>query len=191
VPSAAGAVATDLHCSFGDTDYQRAMTLTDFLAVWGAALSTLVAGREILLSRDKLKVQLIHGASDTDGVCAVLFIANAGKRAIMVQYAGYAWPFEKLSFFQKLRLFVKYRNHWSTIGWCHTPLSSDLVEASPLPKLLEPGHSEQLWIPLASLRKSAGGEPGPLVAQVQDALGRNYYSQPVYFGPARKGHGGK
>ncbi len=69
---------------------------------------------------------------------------------------------------------------------CHTPLSSDLVEGSPLPKLLEPGHSEQLWIPLASLRKSARDAPGLVVAQVQDALGRNYYSQPVYFGPLKK-----
>jgi len=161
------------------------MTLTDFLAVWGAALSTLVAAREILLSRDKLKVQLIHGVSDTAGACAVLFIANPGKRAVMVQYAGYAWPYEKLTFLQKLRHFMKYRHHWRTIGWCHTPLSSDLVEASPLPKLLEPGHSEQLWIPLASLRNSARGEPGLVVAQVQDALGRSYYSEAVYFGPSR------
>ncbi|HEV8408137.1 MAG TPA: hypothetical protein VGQ34_09400, partial [Sphingomicrobium sp.] len=124
--------------------------------------------------------------SDSDGVCAILFIANPGKRAIMVQYAGYAWPFEHLSFLQKLRRFLKYRNHWTTIGWCHTPMSADIIENSPLPKLLEPGHSEQIWIPLASLKESAGGEPGLVVAQVQDALGRNYYTRPVYFGPLRK-----
>jgi hypothetical protein len=71
--------------------------LTDFLAIWGAGLSTLVAGREIWLSRDKLKVQLIHGAHDKDGPCAVILIANPSKRAIFVQYAGYAWPLQNLS----------------------------------------------------------------------------------------------
>jgi len=162
------------------------MTLTSFLAAWGAALSTIVAARDILMSRDKLKVQLIHGVSDELGACAILFIANPGKRAIMVQYAGYAWPFEELSFREKVRRFLKYQNHWTTIGWCHTPMSSDIVGNSPLPKLLEPGHAEQIWIPLASLRKSARDEPGLVVAQVQDALGRNYYSRAVYFGPLRK-----
>ncbi|MEO5938144.1 MAG: hypothetical protein ABIQ43_03960 [Sphingomonas sp.] len=70
------------------------MTLTDYLAIWGAGLSTIVAGREVWSSRDRLKVQLIHGVSDDLGACAVLFIGNPGKRAIMAEYAGYAWPFE-------------------------------------------------------------------------------------------------
>jgi hypothetical protein len=162
------------------------MTLTDFLAIWGATLSTVVVGRELLASRDKLKVQFIHGAHDTEGACAVIWIANPGKRAIMVQYAGYAWPFQNLSFFEKVRHFIKYRHHWRTIGWCHTPLSAALVEPSPLPKLLEPGHSEQIWIPLSSLQDSARHHQGLLIAQVQDALGRSYYSRPVYFGPQEK-----
>lgn len=159
------------------------MSLTDFLAVWGAGLSTLVVIREVLSSRDKLRVQLVHGVSDELGACAVLFIANPGKRAIMVEYAGYAWPFERLSFLRKVQQFIRYRNNWSTIGWCHTALSAKVTESSPLPKLLEPGHSVQIWIPLASLRRGAGGEPELVIAQVQDALGRNYYSGAVRFGP--------
>lgn len=162
------------------------MTLTDVLAMWGAALSTLVAGRELLMSRDKLTVQMIHGVSDELGVCAILWISNPGKRAVMVQYAGYAWPYQKLSILKKFRHYLKYRGHWRTIGWCHTPMASNIFEASPLPKLLEPGHSEQIWIAVDSLKQSAGSKPGLVVAQVQDALGRNYYSRPVQFGPTRK-----
>ena len=150
-----------------------AMTLTTFLAAWGAVLSSIMALREVLASRDKLKVQLIHGVSDELGACAVLFIANPGKRGVMVEYAGFAWPFETLSFVKKLRQFLKYRNHWGTIGWCHTPLAADIVESSPLPKLLEPGHSVQIWISLIVLMQGARDTPGSIIAQVQDALGRN------------------
>lgn len=161
------------------------MTITTLLAIWGATLSTLVALHNFLQTRDKLKVQIVHGAHDKKGACAVIFIANPGKRSVKVEYAGYAWPFEKLSFFQRAKHFIKYRNHWRTIGWCHTPLSADLVEPSPLPTLLEPGHSVQIWIPLTSLRESARDEAGLFIAQVQDALGRNYYSQPAHFGPKK------
>jgi hypothetical protein len=78
------------------------MNLTEFLAIWGAGLSTLVAIREIVSSQDKLKVQLMHGVSDVAGPSAILFIANPGKRAVLVNYAGYAWPFENLSFSERL-----------------------------------------------------------------------------------------
>ena len=162
------------------------MGLTDVLATWGAGLSTLVAAREIWSARDRLKVRVHLGAGGGGkGACAVVWVSNPGRRPVMVQYFAYAWPFQTIAFRERVRHFIRYRHYWPIIGWCRTALSSGLVEDCHLPQLLDPGHSLQIWVPFDRIGGRDRTESTRVVFQVQDALGRNYYSPEFSVPPKR------
>lgn len=152
------------------------MELTTGLAIYGAALSSFIAVRGVWLSRDRLKVNLLFGAKDTiAGGAVVMQVLNFGRRPIMVSQVGLLWAYKRVTWREWLRHSMKYRRFSRFApGWIHWPVPpvADPVE---IPKLLEPGHSFLIWMPLEELRKSEYSD-AELVAEVIDGLNRRAHS---------------
>lgn len=152
------------------------MDSTDFLAWWGAILSTLVVGREYWLSRDRIKVELIAGVRDfSEGPYVVLHIKNYSARPIMIEEVGLVWPWRDVTFVEKLKAVIKYRHRWRLIGWCYGQLPK-AGEPYEIPKLVDAGHALDLWIPVEALDKDNLKHGSLLVGYARDALDRRYYS---------------
>lgn len=162
------------------------MTNFDWIAIYGAVLSTLVAFREYWTSRNKFKVTMNVGMDRDrhDGLCAVIRVMNHGNHPLMLFHVGLVWPYRQVTLIDRLSHFIRFRRLPLRIGWVHGPLP-DSDEGYAFPCRIEPKESEDFWLPYEAINEGSDDYRNILMAFAQDALGRDSYSAPFTMRPKK------
>lgn len=162
---------------------------TDYLAIYGAGLSTAVAAWNYARSRSKVRVVLIFSVEtvgeDTQAGASI-FIQNPSAQTVHITNVSLLYPFKNITIKERIEHMVRFRRLPIRIGWCHSDLSLHGVDDG-CPISVEPGKSHKIFIRdevLENLLKEAKSRQ--LKAVAQDALWRNKYSN-VFEYPAVQG----
>jgi hypothetical protein len=153
---------------------------TDYLAIYGAGLSTIVAIWEYFRSRSKVRVVLIFAVEDVEGETQHglgISIQNPSGHTVHITNVSFLYPYRKLGLWNRVKNVVRFRRILRNDGWCHSALSLHGVE-DQCPVSIEPGKSHYIFVRHETLEKVlADAQPRRLKAVVQDALWRNKYSK--------------
>lgn len=158
---------------------------TDFLAIYGAFLSTLVFIWNVSKSKRKISVKLIYGMEGDEGNFqsgVYVFIQNPSTQVAHISGLSILRPWRKTSLLKTIVESIKHRRWFSTYGWVHSSLSLYKVDDG-CPVSIEPGHSHKILIPdtvIVELLKSAAGRQ--IMASVQDQLWNETCSKPFLVG---------
>jgi hypothetical protein len=109
------------------------LRLTEILAIYGAALSTVVFVWNILRSARRVRVKLIYGLEgDGDGIKSgvYVFIQNPSSSIAHISAISMLYPSEESGLLKTIASSIKYRRFSTTYGWVHTSLSSYDVDDS-------------------------------------------------------------
>ncbi|MDP3634110.1 hypothetical protein [Phenylobacterium sp.] len=155
------------------------MKITDYLAIYGAALSTAVFLWTVGKARRRLTVRMtpgiLSGDDDTAGFYAVVHIVNRQSVSIRADHVGILWPYRKVTFWAKLKHVARYRSGWATVGWVHGALPTSTK--AELPKVIEAGHSHMVWVRHEELEAALSGDQARrCMACVSDGVGQRFYS---------------
>lgn len=156
------------------------MKITDYLAIYGAVLSTAVFMGTVWKARRRLVVEMMPGAlsgdDDTAGIYSVIRIVNRQSVPIRADHVGLLWPYRKVTFAEKVGYVLKYRRAWRTLGWVHGSLPESTM--ADLPKVIEAGHSHLIWVRHEDLEDLLRNDrAAQCMASAQDGVGRNFYSK--------------
>lgn len=166
--------------------YRRSiLKLTDYLAVYGAALSTLVFVWNARRASPQVRVRVVytHGMV-VDGELkngVGIFIQNPSASTAHVTAVSFVYPLMNASLFQRIGHLVKYRRSPRRMGWCHSSLQNFGLNVG-LPTSIEPAKSHLIFVPGEVIEKLLlNSERRRFIIQVQDALWRNKYSKPFHY----------
>ena len=152
------------------------MKLTDYLAIYGAALSTAVFLWNSARARPKIKVRLTLAIETVDNHTQTgigISIQNPSSHTAHITNVGFLYPYRSASFWDKLRHAWQYKRWHSDVGWCHASLSLYGIEDG-CPTSIEAGKSHWIFLPEDKLKEFLEGAVEPcLRVKVQDALWRN------------------
>ncbi|WP_447753249.1 hypothetical protein [Sphingopyxis fribergensis] len=155
------------------------MELTDYLAIYGALLSTLVFAWNAIKARPTIKVRLVHSVNNAGGEVdhgVHVSIQNPSSHTVHISRASFVVPSGKASVIDKLKHVWRYRRLPSHVGWVHASMSLYGVD-DRCPLSIEPGMSVGIEVPGRALRQLMLRSTEPVLKiQVQDALWRNIYS---------------
>jgi hypothetical protein len=160
------------------------MRLPDFLAIYGASLSTAIAVWNYYRTRPKIRVVLILGVGEVEGKSQTgifIFVQNASTQPVHIANVSFLYPYASWTFRDKLKHFVRYRRILRNYGWCHSSLSLHGIDDG-CPVSIEPDKSHRIFVRhevLDGLLESA--QSRCVKAVVQDALWRNTYSKAFDF----------
>lgn len=164
------------------------MKTTDFLAIYGAVLSTSTAVWNYLRTRPKIRVRLIFALETVEGqplTGLAIFVQNYSAQTVHIANVNLLCPFGSTSLRKKLDHLLRYKTIPYTQGWCFYPLSRVGVEDHG-PIDIDPGKSHKIFIKDSSLEPLLSETKSRLIRAVsQDALWRNEYSQ-VFTYPKAK-----
>jgi len=153
---------------------------TDYVAIYGAALSAIVATWEYFRGRSKVRVLLIFAIGDVNGETQHgigISIQNPSGHVVHLTNVSLLYPYTKLSLWGRLKNVIRFKRVLRTDGWCHSTLSFHGVEDG-CPVSVEPGKSHYIFVRHETLEKVlADAHSRRLKAVVQDALWRNKYSK--------------
>lgn len=154
------------------------MKLTDYLAIYGAILSTAVTAWNIFRARAKIRVILIFSVDKScDDVRhgIEISIQNPSANTVHVTSVSFLYKYKRETVWHHIKHILKF-GQLSTIGWCHTDLSNfDIFDGCPIS--IEPGKSHNIFVPDSALEKLLQEAVSrEIKAVVQDALWRNKYS---------------
>lgn len=162
------------------------MRPTDYLALYGALLSTVVFVWNVSRALPKLKVRLAHTETGS-GMCTgvVASIQNHSAHPVRITRVSILLPFRSKRIRRKLVHLLWHRRWLRTIGWYHAPLSAYGVD-DQCPLTVEPGHSHVVFLPADAVESLLGRAMGrQFRVVVQDALWRDTYSHPFIYDNAR------
>lgn len=156
------------------------MELTDYLAVYGAGLSTAIAVWNYFRSRPKVRVLLTLASDSMDGefTCGVgISVQNPSTHTAHITHVSFLYPSSVPTFRDRIKHLVKFKRVSRTHGWCHTALSNfGLSDGCPVS--IEPGKAHWIFVPDSVIQEILSDAISPhLKVVVQDALWRNKYSR--------------
>lgn len=153
------------------------MSNFDWVALYGAVLSTIIFAREWITSRSKLRVTVAHGVSDQfKEACMVVRVSNHGHRPLRLFHVGLLWKYRAVGWRDRVWDAIRYKR-FRHIGWVH----GTLPPADPdhnFPCIIEPLQSADFWVPFSAIDEASADDRNIIIASAQDALGRNSYSRP-------------
>ena len=155
------------------------MKITEFLAIYGAVVSTAVFAWNVTASRAKIAVTLTGGIDQSgeelqSGV--YLSIQNPSPHTVHVNSVSLVYPYRKVTLLEKIAHLFRYRRLDRYIDWVHNGLVFDGIETG-LPVSIEPRQSHSIFIPENVIWEMLNKEGATVFAAVaQDALWRNKYS---------------
>ncbi|WP_143559609.1 hypothetical protein [Sphingomonas dokdonensis] len=163
------------------------MKLTDYLAIYGAALSTLVFIWNATRSTPKIKVRLTFAVETIEGVAKAglgISVQNPSSSAAHITNVSFVYPWRRVTWRDRISHLVRFKSLPVRIGWCHSSLSNfDLEDGCPV--TIEPAQSHWIFVPSETVEKLfSDALKRKVVVQVQDALWRNKYSK-AYNYPAK------
>lgn len=156
------------------------MRLTDFLAIYGAGLSTAIAVWNYFRARPKIRVLLILAFETVEGESQTgigISIQNVSTQPVHIANVSFLYPYTSWTFRDKLKHFIRYKRILRNYGWCHCSLSLYGIEDG-CPVSIEPGKSHWIFVRHEVLDGLLEGARSRRVkAVVQDALWRDTYSK--------------
>jgi len=155
------------------------MNSTDWIAIYGAVLSTVIALLGYINSKSNFRVKLqncieCREIDISDGIC--ISVMNHTNHKVVIKTVHVMYPYCKSSIWDRLKGIKYYKRFNNYIGWVSTPLSNYRIKDN-LPAVLEAGFSYQVVIPRDKLKRILDDNDNrKLVALVEDSLGRRKYS---------------
>ncbi len=152
------------------------LKLTDFLAVWGAVLSTLTFAMTVVRARPRLKVNLVAGF-ENDRPCMYIYARNVSSLRVRIETITLLYRPARVPAWRRLIDVLRYRRRYPYPSWqIWFPSSRDVDTGCPV--FVEPHASYRCILPDAAvlevMRNSADGR---IVAKVQDSLWKDYHSK--------------
>jgi hypothetical protein len=149
------------------------MRPTDFLAIYGAGLSTAVAFWNYSRAKPEVCVVLTFALERVAGELQSgigISVQNISNQTVHIAHVSFLCPFRQSSFMDKLKYLVEFRQVPQNNGWCHSSLSSRGVEDG-CPVSIESGKSHWIFVRFEILDELLKDAVSPRVkAVVQDAL---------------------
>lgn len=157
---------------------------SDYLAIYGAVLSTIIAVWEFFRARSAVRVALLPAVETVDGEVqhgVGISIQNPSGQTVHLTNVSFLYPSSKVSLWRRLKNVVRLRRVLRTDGWCHAALSLHDVDDG-CPVSIEPGNSHYVFVRDEALEKFlASARTRRLKVVVQDALWRNKYSKALDY----------
>ncbi|WP_072055736.1 hypothetical protein [Aliivibrio fischeri] len=154
------------------------LSFTDYLAIYGAVLSTIIFTWNVIKSRPTFCVDFIPGFND-ENTLEGEFIIIRNKSAHKIYLAGVEllYPTERGTKVEFLRLCIKHKQYFKSFGWCSVNLNQIQVN-DECPLVLESGQSHRIFIPRKIVNNLIEeGSEKKLMASAQDQLFNNRYSK--------------
>ena len=157
------------------------MQVTDFLAIYGAALSTAVFYWNTRNTRANLRVRIVHASEETSPGSYVagirVNVQNPSLHAAHLNSIMIVYPFRRPPIKEVVGHILKFRTLRTRQGWCHAHLSI-FGTADGCPVTIEPHKAHGVFISEDTLAEIRADSIEPaLKVMVQDALWRNRYSK--------------
>lgn len=156
------------------------MKLTDYLAIYGALLSSTVFIWNAAKARPKVRVRLAFAVETKDGKTESglgVSVQNPSAHTVHITGASFLYPYSEPTFTRRLEHIFRYKRVPWDLGWCHSSFGLNGIEDG-CPISIEPGASHYVMVPQDKLeRVLADAKRRVLKVSVQDALWRNKKSQ--------------
>ena len=154
------------------------MQSTDYLAIYGALLSTGVFLWTVSRARSRIKVCPTFAIETKPKTKSGLGISiqNPSAHTAHITNVSILYPYRKVSIKERLQHLWRYKSFPINLGWCNSSLSLHNVEDG-CPTSIEPGKAHWIVIDdevVQKIIKDATKDQLKIV--VQDALWRNKYS---------------
>jgi hypothetical protein len=155
------------------------MKITDYLAIYATVLSTAVFFWNVLQSRPKIRVDLIHGIEGTGDSMksgAYIFVRNLSPHDVHLTNIDILYPYRSVELKEKLVHLWRYKRPPRTVGWVHSSLSNYSLE-SGCPVCLEARKAHRVFIPDSVLENMLSqATERTLMAAAHDQLWNTVYS---------------
>lgn len=155
------------------------MKLTDYLAIYGAVLSTMVFLWNARQASPRVKVRLTFAVETVEGKTTGglgISIQNPSASAAHITNVSFVYPWRRTTLWERIKHMVRYRRLPIRIGWCHSSLSNFGLE-DRCPVTIEPAKSHWIFVPDDKVEELlAQARQRMIVVQMQDELWRNKYS---------------
>lgn len=156
------------------------MRLTEYLAIYGALLSTIVAMWSIVRSLPKIRVLLIYASEEPEGEIQHgigISIQNPSTCVAHITNVSFLYRYKNSNFIEQIKHYIEYKRISRCVGWCHSSLS-DYGIKDGCPVSIEPGKAHWIFIPGEALEELfEDATSRELRVVVQDELWRNKYSK--------------
>ena len=169
------------------------MKLTDYLAIYAAALSTWVFFWNVRRSKPNVKVRLILGTKEDElaekyEVGLYVFVQNPSAHQVHLAGLTLYRRYEKTSVLETLINTIKYKRYSRSWGW--VGVSPHLYGISDgFPVTIESGKSYSVFMANEKVEEVLEDSvDGIIMASVQDHLWHNKYSKPFPFRPIKHEH---
>ena len=157
------------------------MKLTDYLAIYAAVLSTAVFVWNVVQARPRLRVDVIFGIEEIDGVVqggVCLCVRNVSSKEVHLAQLSVLYPYKAATLKARLSYLCKFRRLPTRENWIHTSLKYYAVETG-CPVSIDARKSHQIFLPAETVETILAKAYEPkLMACAQDALWKNVYSRP-------------
>lgn len=168
----------------GFSDYIATVTLTDYIAIYAAIVSTFVFLWNIRNEKSQIKVEIMYGAEEVDGkfyTGIYIIIKNLSQHKIYLNALSLAYMYKKISIRYWIEHFLEFRNLRKYIHWCHGPNLFYEDTNTDIPISIEPRSSISKFVPDNIVKEFLNDSVNDkLVAEVQTALGKSIYS-PIFL----------
>ena len=160
------------------------MKVTDWLAIYGAALSTIVFAWNAFQSRPRLKVVIVFGVDDNVHGAHVS-VQNRSPHTVHLSNISILYRYRSSSLKEWLSHAWEYKRIPRRLGWVYSPLSNYNVRDG-CPIALEARNSHHIMIPDAVLESIfSKTSERKIIAVVQDKIWNSVYSNVFEYSKPR------
>ena len=164
------------------------MSLTSYIAIYAAVLSTSIFLWNIGASKPRLKLQLMYGLDDKGGESVFgvyVILKNPSQHTVHVRSIGLLYPSRKVSLKNHLYWIVRFRRIRRYMQWVYTSSPFSEIDTG-LPISIGAHESHSIFLDEDSLKTMLEDARSTRFAAVaQDALGKDTYCRSIdlYPGP--------
>ena len=164
--------------------YVKALKFTDYLAIYAAALSSVVFIWNVLQSRPRLKVDLLLGSETVEGITTSglsIVVRNTSSQDIHLAGIDLLYPYHDVKVRDRLLHLWRYKRWPNRVGWCRTSLSNYCLRDG-CPMCLDARRSHHVLVPQPVVEQILSqATRDSIIAIVQDQLWNNAYSRPFQW----------
>lgn len=156
------------------------MDASDWIAIYGAGLSSFLAIRQWKLSRRHLKISSCPAFNGPDYTPAGTFtrvtLANHGSQPVFVRSVHLSVHLRRYAWHETLTHFYRFWRLRQGV-WIGSALPANTIVEPPLPTEILPGRSMTVWLPADELMDTSKGRRTRLL--VQDEMDRQLVSPDI------------
>ncbi|MBW4472863.1 MAG: hypothetical protein KME45_21175 [Stenomitos rutilans HA7619-LM2] len=157
------------------------MKITDYLAIYAAALSTIVFVWNVFQSQPRFRIDLVFGVETknekTEGGVYII-VRNVSNHDIHLASIGFLYLDRQPSLRERISYLWKFKRVPRRLGWVHSSLSYHAI-SNGCPTAIEARKSHRVFVPISAIETMiAKGSAPLLIASAQDELWNNVYTRP-------------